>query len=73
MTIRDEQAGDEDEIGQIITAAFANHPHSNQKDGHSAHPPVIIREFPAVPSPGRGSLDAMGHRRPCAARLCRGN
>jgi hypothetical protein len=40
---------------------------------HSAHPPVIIHEFPAVPSSGRGSLDALGHRRPCAARLCRGN
>ena len=28
--------------------------------GHSAHLPVIIREFPAVPSPGRGSSDAWG-------------
>jgi putative acetyltransferase len=33
MTIRDERTGDEREIDQIITAAFANHPHSNQSEG----------------------------------------
>ncbi len=34
MTIRHEQIGDENEIDQIIMAAFANHPHSNQTEGH---------------------------------------
>ena len=29
MMIRDEQSGDEREIDQIITVAFANHPYSN--------------------------------------------
>ena len=33
MTIRDERNGDELEIDQIITAAFANHPHSDQREG----------------------------------------
>ena len=33
MTIRDERTGDEHEIDQIITAAFANHPHSDQREG----------------------------------------
>jgi putative acetyltransferase len=34
MTIRNEQTGDEHEINQIIVAAFADHPHSNQREGH---------------------------------------
>ena len=34
MTIRDERTGDENEIDQIIMAAFVNHPHSNQSEGH---------------------------------------
>ncbi len=34
MTIRDEHAGDESEIDQIIMVAFANHPHSNQREHH---------------------------------------
>jgi hypothetical protein len=50
-----------------------NNPFHQPFIGHSAHPPVIIREFPAVPIPGRGRLDALGYRRPCAARPCRGN
>ena len=33
MTIRDERTGDEQEIDQIITAAFANHPRSDQREG----------------------------------------
>ena len=33
MTIRDERTGDEHEVDQIITAAFANHPHSDQREG----------------------------------------
>jgi putative acetyltransferase len=33
MTTRDERTGDEQEVDQIITAAFANHPHSNQREG----------------------------------------
>ena len=33
MTIRDERTGDEHVIDQIITAAFANHPHSDQREG----------------------------------------
>jgi putative acetyltransferase len=33
MTIRDEQVGDEHEVDRIITAAFANHPHSDQREG----------------------------------------
>lgn len=34
MTIRDEQAGDENEIDQIIMVAFGNHPHSDRREGH---------------------------------------
>ncbi len=33
MTIRDERTSDEHEVDQIITAAFANHPHSDQSEG----------------------------------------
>jgi putative acetyltransferase len=33
MTIRDERTGDEHEVEQIIAAAFANHPHSDQREG----------------------------------------
>ena len=33
MTIRDEQTGDDHEVDQIITATFANHPDSDQREG----------------------------------------
>jgi putative acetyltransferase len=33
LTIRDERTGDEHEVDQIITAAFANHPHSDHREG----------------------------------------
>jgi putative acetyltransferase len=33
MTIRDERTGDEHEVDQIITSAFASHPHSDQREG----------------------------------------
>ncbi len=33
MTIRDERTDDEHEIDEIITATFANHPHSDQREG----------------------------------------
>ena len=33
MTIRDERTGDEQEIDHINSAAFANHPHSDQREG----------------------------------------
>jgi putative acetyltransferase len=33
MTVRDERTGDQLEVDQIITAAFANHPYSNQREG----------------------------------------
>ena len=44
MTIRDEQFGDEDEIDQLISTAFANHPHSNQREGRlvKAAPTVML-------------------------------
>jgi putative acetyltransferase len=32
MLIRDEQAGDEDAIRQLVTAAFHDHPHSDQRE-----------------------------------------
>ena len=32
MLIRDEQIGDQEMICSVIAAAFANHPHSNQKE-----------------------------------------
>ena len=39
MMIRNERTGDEDEVDQIITAAFANHPHSDQREGWIAKRP----------------------------------
>jgi putative acetyltransferase len=33
MTIRDERTGDEHEVDQIISTAFANHHHSDQREG----------------------------------------
>jgi putative acetyltransferase len=33
LTIRDERTGDEHEVDQIVTAAFSNHPHSDQRGG----------------------------------------
>jgi putative acetyltransferase len=32
MLIRDEQAGDEDAIRQLVAAAFRDHPHSDQRE-----------------------------------------